>query len=91
MDIDEAKSFVLAELKQQFGETVQIVDSQTIEKPYGWVFFYNSKEFIETGNIYAALMSNAPLICTRDGRTYTLQMFCSVNEAVEMIEKEHSL
>ena len=33
----------------------------------GWVFFYNSKKFIETGNISFALAGNGPLLVAQDG------------------------
>ena len=42
-----------------------IMDSETIEKEYGWVFFYQSKEYLETGNSGDALLGNAPFIVNR--------------------------
>jgi hypothetical protein len=37
----------------------------TIEKPFGWVFFYNSKKFLETGEIGFALAGNGPAMVNR--------------------------
>jgi Immunity protein 35 len=38
---------------------------------FGWVFCYNSKEFVEDGDTSAALAGNAPLIVDRlDGRIH---------------------
>jgi hypothetical protein len=39
--------------------------SGAIAKPYGWVFFYNSREFIQTGNRRAAWAGNAPFLIER--------------------------
>jgi len=39
-----------------------ILEEETIEKEYGWIFFYQSKKFMESGNISDALAGNAPYI-----------------------------
>ena len=28
---------------------LMVIDKSTIEKPFGWVFFYNTKKFLDTG------------------------------------------
>jgi hypothetical protein len=41
----------------------------TITKPYGWVFFYESAEYIKTENLRYGLIGNAPFIVDRiDGQ-----------------------
>jgi len=47
------------------GESRAIIESQTIERPYGWVFFYQSKRYLETRDPSDALAGNAPLIVDR--------------------------
>jgi hypothetical protein len=42
-----------------------ILEGQTIEKPWGWVFFYTSRKWHETGDIRYALAGNAPIIVER--------------------------
>jgi hypothetical protein len=42
-----------------------VVDSHTIEKPYGWVFFYNSKQFVKTGIFSHTLAGNGPVIVNK--------------------------
>jgi len=42
-----------------------IVDEATIERPWGWVFFYTSKKWKETGDIHYAIAGNAPVIIER--------------------------
>jgi hypothetical protein len=51
-------------------ELVLLVD-QTIERSFGWIFFYDSKRYIETGDIRHALAGNAPVIVTKaDGQIH---------------------
>ncbi len=39
--------------------------NNTIEFKYGWVFFYQTKIFVETGNPNYMLMGNAPIIINK--------------------------
>jgi Immunity protein 35 len=39
-----------------------VVEEKTIETPFGWVFFYNSKRFVETGEYQYQLAGNGPVI-----------------------------
>jgi hypothetical protein len=43
-------------------DEIIILDKETIEKPWGWVFFYGSKKWIETNDIKYAIAGNAPII-----------------------------
>ena len=43
-----------------------IVDDATITKPWGWVFFYASKKWMETRDIRYAIAGNAPLIVEKN-------------------------
>jgi Immunity protein 35 len=40
-------------------------DEQTVDKPYGWVFFYQSREWIESPKTEDGLIGNAPIIVDR--------------------------
>lgn len=42
-----------------------IDDSKTIVKPYGWVFFYQSKKYLKTEVFGEMLLGNAPILITR--------------------------
>jgi hypothetical protein len=42
-----------------------VVENQTLDRPYGWVFFYQSREFLESGNTLDAFGGNAPIIFNR--------------------------
>lgn len=91
MNYEDARIQVLADLEKIFGKGIVLVDTATIEKPYGWVFFYNTEEYVKTRNPDVALMSNTPFIFTKSGEKFYLRLSCSVQEAVEEIEREQRL
>ena len=67
---EEAKELVYACINAEDSyaeQTVElvIIDDETIEKEYGWVFFYQTKEYLKTGNIVDALVGNAPYIVNK--------------------------
>ena len=43
-----------------------IIEKETIEKDWGWVFFHTSKKWYETQNIRYAVAGNAPYIVLRE-------------------------
>ncbi|MGC4073109.1 MAG: YrhB domain-containing protein [Nibricoccus sp.] len=45
---------------------LMILDAQTEEHDFGWVFYWTSREYHETGDIRHALGGNAPLIVDRE-------------------------
>ena len=56
----------LENLETEPGVTLKLIDSETIEKPFGWVFFYNSKKYLETGELREMLAGNAPFIVDKN-------------------------
>ena len=68
MTKEEARDLVLVHVKNyeaDAGCELALVDNLTIERSFGWVFFYNSREHIETGDFRYALAGNAPIVVTR--------------------------
>ncbi|TGS04303.1 hypothetical protein EN834_08230, partial [bacterium M00.F.Ca.ET.191.01.1.1] len=46
-----------------------IIDEATQEFDVGWIFFYQSSRFLETGDVQDSLAGNAPLFVSRkDGQ-----------------------
>jgi|GEM_PF-738824 len=65
---DEARSLVLASVLKSWdieGDEPIILDDVTIERPFGWVFFYQSSKQERTGNSSYPLVGNAPIIVNR--------------------------
>jgi hypothetical protein len=68
--IDKAKArklvaYNLQATNERHGLDLIVVDEQTIEDDFGWVFFYSSKQYIETGDFRFAIAGNAPFIVDR--------------------------
>lgn len=99
IDFEKAKMIVLEELKKQEEYSkkynaeplnLQIIEKSTIEDDFGWVFFYNTKEHIETGDIYYALGGNAPIIVTRqEGGVYYTGTSYDVEYYIEEFKKKY--
>jgi hypothetical protein len=65
---DEARSLAMVSILKSWdieGDAPVILDDVTIERPFGWVFFYDSAEHQRTGNFRHALAGNAPIIVNR--------------------------
>lgn len=94
MNIEQAKAKVAEELEKiseccPHGTDFVIIDESTLEKPWGWVFFYQNKQFIDDGNIAQQIAGNAPFIInkftgklTKTGTAYELQQYLNIYEAL---------
>jgi hypothetical protein len=67
MTYEQAYELAKAWVTILYGDQVAIQFEETVEKPYGWVFFYDSKQSIETGAFEHSLLGNAPIIVGIDG------------------------
>lgn len=73
LTMNEAKKIAEAALDAALGpgEAV-ILDEDTLGKPYGWVFIYNSRKYFETRHILDGFGGNGPLIVQHNGRVERL-------------------
>lgn len=61
----------LDELQRETGDPLLLTNTQ--EESFGWVFSYQSKDYMETGSLSSMLAGNAPFIVTRrDGVIHVL-------------------
>jgi hypothetical protein len=70
MTRDQAKALVLNEINRPDparpeGLDLVVIDDETIERDFGWVFFYESRRFLEAGRLEDKLAGNAPYIVDR--------------------------
>lgn len=53
-------------LLDQWGRDVKgglaLLEEMTLDKPYGWVFFYNSRRYVETRNVMQSVAGNGPVV-----------------------------
>ncbi len=65
-----------------------IIESQTLERPFGWVFFYSTRKHVETGDWKFAVPGNGPLIVERsNGATHFLPTAPTPKKAIELFEE----
>jgi hypothetical protein len=68
---DEARAAVVEHLRRRGvggTEGIAFFESATIEKPYGWIFFYNSPRYVETGELMYALVGQGPVVVVAETR-----------------------
>lgn len=72
IDRTTAQANADAELRRMgFGSDVVIAEDATVEHAVGWVFFYNTREYLETENLDVFLVGAAPMIVERaDGTVH---------------------
>jgi hypothetical protein len=68
---EQAKALVEKEINEPVSSEpgqsrLVILDKHTIEKEWGWVFFYNTQEYAKSGNIMDTLVGNAPYIVNKN-------------------------
>lgn len=68
-------------------DEIMVVDEATIEKPWGWVFFYTSRKWHETQLHRYAIAGNAPLIVEKEsgnvlttGTAFPVEHYISIYE-----------
>lgn len=69
----EARSIALEEARLVLSETdrtPEIINNLTRTEPFGWVFFYDSVEFVRTGDIESSLLGNSPIIVDTSGQIH---------------------
>lgn len=73
IDLEQAQQLArnrLAEYEREGVPRLTLLDELTRELPYGWVFFYQSRGYVETGDPRQMLGGNAPLLVTHSGELY---------------------
>lgn len=94
MTRDEARAAAEQAIRKLDGTQFElmIVDKDTMERAYGWVFFYQTKLFVETGNFMYALGGNGPVVVEHEsGRVTFLGTGPSVEAILGAFEAKHGL
>jgi hypothetical protein len=70
LDLDRAREIAQTYLRTRFAITLRdqvvLLEQETIEKKYGWSFFYQHKTWIQSGKTRDGLIGNAPFIVERE-------------------------
>ncbi|RDB02890.1 YrhB domain-containing protein [Runella aurantiaca] len=97
INIEQAKELVegeLKELEKRATRRLKIMESETIEFKFGWIFFYQSEEFVVTGNEDKMVGGNAPIIVdkfnstvhitgTRRNEDFYLEKYCELRDNID--------
>lgn len=70
IDVFEAEKIAsqrVAEIGRDAGDEFQLLPDATIRVDRGWLFFYNSSDFVRTKNPIYAIAGNGPLLVTLNG------------------------
>ncbi len=66
-----------------------IVGDQTVERPFGWVFFYTTRKHLKTGDPSHMVPGNGPLLVLRkDGSHEWLTTAMPPQRAIQIFEDE---
>jgi hypothetical protein len=92
---NEAYAMVKRYIEEQCGSVpggVAIMEDRTIRKSYGWIFFYNSRRYLETGSPLEALAGNGPIVVERaDGSLHQLGSAQQPDASIAEFERAHGL
>lgn len=95
MTHDEAKQLALEALAPQlrdFGDYAEIVDPETIRKPYGWIFFWDSHLAMTTHDPRYFIAGNGPVVVlARDRTVHFLGTARSVESEIAAFEHRNGL
>jgi hypothetical protein len=65
INIHQAQQLIEAKISKG-KNTCVVLEKETIEKYWGWVFFYQSKSYFETQDFRQMLAGNAPFIVNKE-------------------------
>jgi hypothetical protein len=91
LTLDQAKALVVTELARYPSDLTDLVviDGSTIERDWGWVFFYSSARYLRTNDFRYALAGNAPFIVNRHtGEVRTTGTAAPIESYIEDYERE---
>ena len=79
-------------LKRRFGGGIalQIVVEATVTRAYGWVFIYQSADYLRTRDFRDAVVGNAPFLVRRaDGQVIVFGTADSIESYLDEYEKRN--
>lgn len=63
-------------------------EEKTVEREFGWIFFYTTRKFLETRDKKHLMPGNAPLVVLKeDGSTHYLGTSLPPPKGIELFEK----
>ena len=95
LSLEKARALAVEYANSQYavpGDTLEIIDRDTMETSYGWVFFPNSTRYLRTRDPSDALAGNSPLLVLKqNGAVYELGTARPVLDALAELEVRNRL
>ncbi len=89
---DEARALAMAKVRSMQSRPDNefvIVDAATREEDFGWVFFYNSKRYLETRDILFRIAGNGPIVV--DGVTGAITLLGTAGGVAHQLSEYRQL
>lgn len=90
--IDYLTAREIAEAEISKSTFAVLLDEHTKEKPYAWIFSYQSKKYIDTGNISYAFAGNSPLFVSQINGTFVrYSSRFGIDEMIDIYEEKNKI
>jgi hypothetical protein len=94
ISFEQARAIAVADMgnsDRQFDDLGGLVLLDIYEEtPFAWIFFYNTRSYLETGNMYHALGGNSPyFISKKDGNIQRFSTAHSTEHNKELYEEKY--
>jgi hypothetical protein len=90
IDRSTAEQKVIAFINEDYhhdDDVLDLVPYLTIEKPYGWIFFYNSRRYLKTQDDNDVILGPGPMLVERNtGRMIPFPSGCTAEESLRYYE-----
>jgi hypothetical protein len=94
INIEQAKKIAEEYVNKDYyveGDRLIVVNEETIEKEYGWVFFFDSLKHLETGDDSYLVAGNAPVVVEKnDGGIHVLATVPPLERWIDQYEAQRS-
>jgi hypothetical protein len=84
-----ARQYV-ADASADSGTEFVVVEQLTREYDFGWVFFYDTRAYVETGDELQMAVGNAPVIVSTDGAVHETGTAYPIEHYVDLFRKSAS-
>lgn len=75
------------EMSKPIQVELSINHEETVELPDGWLFFYNTKAFLDSGDPVMALAGNGPIFVSIEGTMTRLSSSTPWEEAIKNLSR----
>ncbi len=92
LDQEAAKVIARATLDAIAPEDTPVLlqDTETEVTSDGWVFFWQSEKYVQTGSFRYQLVGNCPIYVRHDGSVKLLPIHCPWEQSVEEADRQQS-